>query len=64
VTTFRLEPANEGKSTDVTITTEMTLHPGLMGIMEGLFAPGMIRSVYQQELRNLASVAEALVTAT
>jgi uncharacterized protein YndB with AHSA1/START domain len=64
VTTFRLEPTEEGKNTDVTITTEMTLHAGLTGVMEGLFAPAMIRSVYQQELRNLASVAEARATAT
>lgn len=63
VTTFRLEPTDEGKNTNVTITTEMTLHPGLTGVMEGLFAPAPLRSVFQQELRNLASAAEARTAA-
>jgi len=59
VTTFTVEPTAEGKSSNVTITTELALHAGLAGILEGLFGPSMLRNVFEQELRQLATVGEA-----
>jgi uncharacterized protein YndB with AHSA1/START domain len=59
VTTFKVEPISGGKHSHVTITTEMAVHSGLAGIMEKLFAPSMIRKVYQQELSNLEASAVA-----
>lgn len=56
VTTFVVEPVLDGRRAIVSIHTEWTARgPG--GLIERLFAPGLLRSIYSEELLNLALVA-------
>lgn len=61
-TRFIIEPLNDGAQTRVTIATEFVRSPGLMGFMERLTKPGLVRKMYQQELRNLADYIRARQT--
>ncbi len=54
VTTFTLEPLDEGRQTRVTIATATKASPGLVGVMERLTTPPVTGRIYRQELRNLA----------
>lgn len=54
VTTFTVEPAGEGGSTRVTITTELPARPGLPGFLERLFTRAMLPRIYRRELSLLA----------
>ena len=58
VTTFRVVP--EGEGAHAKISTAWTPAPGLSGILERLFVPGMLRKVYVQELALLADYAASL----
>lgn len=49
ITTFTFEPANEGRSSQVTITAEATPSPGLQGWLERMVTPGLL----WEELRLL-----------
>lgn len=53
VTTFRSEPYQDGQRTRFTITTDWEAHAGLMGLVEALVAPGIMRRVYNEEIQNL-----------
>ena len=55
-TTFTITPHDDGSQSNVSIKTEWTPGGGLMGLMEKLFSPGMLRRVYNEELRQLAEV--------
>ena len=56
VTSFIVEPLEEGKRTGVTIVTECQVHDGVLGRMEAWLADAMLRPVYIQELDNLADL--------
>ncbi len=53
-TRFIFQPLNGDTQTRVTIATEFLASPGLMGLMERLTKPGLVRKMYRQELGNLA----------
>lgn len=55
ITTFRIDPLNDGKHSRVTITTDFTASPGVQGFMEKLFQPSVAGGIYKKELRQLAS---------
>jgi hypothetical protein len=42
ITTFTVDPADAGRSSQVTITTEATPSPGLQGWIERLVTPGLL----------------------
>lgn len=54
VTTFTVEPLNDGQQARVTIATEARASPGLMGVMEKLMNPPFTRRIYKEELQQLA----------
>jgi hypothetical protein len=56
VTTFTVTPEGNGRS-QVKITTDWTVAPGLRGQVEKMLAPGALRKVYEAELRKLNEVA-------
>ena len=58
-TTFTVTPHGGGEKSNVSIKTEWTPGGGIMGLMERLFSPGMLRRVYAEELHQLAQVVEA-----
>jgi len=53
-TTFTVDPLDGGQQSRVTIATEAATHPGLMGWLERLFNPAVMRRIYQKELQQLA----------
>ncbi len=55
-TTFTVTPVDGSKSR-VRISTEWTASGGIKGLVERLFAPRMLRPVYEKELGQLAEVA-------
>jgi hypothetical protein len=55
-TTFTVAPAEGGKSL-VKIATDWTGSSGIKGLIEKAAAPGMLRKVYEEELRKLEEVA-------
>jgi hypothetical protein len=57
VTTFTVTPVGGGAQSHVRIATAWDSGPGLMGLLERLFSPMLLRQVYAKELRRLAEVA-------
>lgn len=57
VTTFTVNRAREGRESDVIITTVMTTHGGLLGVVERLAAKAFLERVYRDELARLAAYA-------
>ncbi len=57
VTTFTVNPAREGRESDVTILTEMKTRSGLLGVVERLAAKAFLQRVYEEELARLAAYA-------
>lgn len=57
VTTFTVTPVDNGARSRVTIATEWDAAPGLKGLIERIFFPMGLRSVYRKELAQLAAVA-------
>jgi hypothetical protein len=53
VTTFTLEPVNDGQQTRLTITTDSKPSPGITGVMERLVNPPVSRRIYHKELAQL-----------
>ena len=53
-TTFTVDPFNGGQHSRVTIATDAATGPGLMGWLERLFNPLVMRRIYQKELKQLA----------
>ncbi len=54
VTTFTVDPLNGGKQTRLTIATDFESSPGIMGLMEKLTTPPVMRRIYRQELKLIA----------
>ena len=57
VTSFTIDPIAGNNRSHVTITTDAALSPGLMGLLEKLANPLVMRRIYQQELKLLAEYA-------
>jgi hypothetical protein len=57
VTTFRVEPRENGAAAFVTIETDTPVRAGLAGKLEGWLAAQLLRPVYAQELKLLKQVA-------
>ena len=60
VTRFTVEPTDGGQAASVTIVTEWN-RSGIMGFVERLTAPALLRRIYDEELRNLAKRARSAV---
>jgi hypothetical protein len=58
VTTFTVDPIEEGRKSRVTISTELQVRRGLLGMLERAVTTRFLRPVYIRELENLASLAE------
>ena len=58
VTRFTVEPTDGGQAASVTIVTEWN-RSGIMGFVERLTAPPLLRRIYDEELRNLAKRARS-----
>jgi len=54
ITTFTVEPAEDGHASDVTIDTRITTKPGILGLMERTMSSRFLMSLYRQELALLA----------
>jgi hypothetical protein len=63
VTTFTVDPLEDGRRSSVTITTEWESR-GFQGLMDRLFAPSFLRRVFTAELGNLARLASERVSST
>ena len=59
VTTFTVDPVNEGVKSRVTIKTVFIPRSGLLGLMERAVNPTMMRYVFNLELRKLNEYVEA-----
>ena len=57
VTTFKVNPAREGRESDVTIMTELTTRGGLLGVVERMASKAFLARVYREELARLAAYA-------
>ena len=55
VTTFTVEPGPTGEQSRITITTELPVRSGFLGIIEGFLATRLLRPIYIRELALLAS---------
>jgi hypothetical protein len=57
VTTFTVEPLDDGRRCRVTITTDLTVRGGPLGFLQRVFVTRYLRGVYARELRQLAEFA-------
>jgi hypothetical protein len=57
ITTFRVERGSAPADSHVTISTELPVRSGFVGLIERTAASFLLRSIYQKELANLARVA-------
>ena len=57
VTTFKVNPAREGRESDVTIRTELTTRGGILGVVERMASKAFLERVYREELERLAAYA-------
>jgi polyketide cyclase/dehydrase/lipid transport protein len=55
VTGWRFEPLADGAKTRVTIYSDFPPSPGIMGLMERLTKPAIVRDIYKKELGQLAN---------
>lgn len=53
VTTFTVEPINNGKQSRLTIATDARLASGFAGIMERLINPPVMRRIYKEEMAKI-----------
>jgi hypothetical protein len=58
VTTFAVNPANQARVSEVTITTNLKARAGVLGALERFIASAQLRRIYAQELRLLDAFAE------
>ena len=56
VTTFTVEPRQDGQSAEVTISTDTKVHDGIAGKVEGWMTTRLLRPIYVKELEQLAVV--------
>jgi hypothetical protein len=59
VTTFTVDPVDDWEQARVTIHTAAETRPGLAGLLERLFNPGVTRRIYRAELERLAAYVTA-----
>jgi uncharacterized protein YndB with AHSA1/START domain len=57
VTTFTVNPAREGRESDVMITTVLTTRGGILGVVERMASKAFLERVYRDELSRLAAYA-------
>lgn len=57
VTSFTVDPRNDGQHAYVTITTDMKIPDGLFGAVQGWLTTRLLRPVYVKELAQLAAFA-------
>jgi uncharacterized protein YndB with AHSA1/START domain len=57
VTTFTVNPAREGRDSDVTITTVVKTRGGILGVVERMASKAFLERVYRDELSRLAAYA-------
>ncbi len=57
VTTFTIDPGTAPADSRVTISTVAPVPQGFRGVIEKFLSPLLLRSIYRQELANLARVA-------
>ncbi len=55
LTTFTIDPVNNGQASEVTLHTRARIAPGLRGFIEKLITPPITRKIYNEELDLLAS---------
>ncbi len=60
VTTFTVEPRDEGQQAEVTISTALPGRAGLPGALERWFMTRLLQPVFVRELEQLAAVARDL----
>jgi len=60
VTRFTVEPAEQGASASVTITTAFRVRPGPLGAIERAVTAAMLRRIYKKELARLEQYAATL----
>ena len=63
VTTFTIDPINDGQASQVTLYTRARTAPGLRGFIEKLITPPITRKIYNEELDLLAAYLKAPVLA-
>jgi hypothetical protein len=56
VTTFTVDPVDQGAQAQVTITTELKARTGIGGMIERFFTGLFLRRVYAQELKLLGDI--------
>ena len=52
-TSFIIDPRDGGKKSHVTLATDWTPRTGIMGWLEKLTTPGLMRKMYESELKNV-----------
>ena len=57
VTTFTVNPGHAPADSNVSISTELPVRSGLLGVFERKLATLRLRPIYEEELQNLARVA-------
>jgi hypothetical protein len=57
VTTFTVDPRENGQAAFVTITTDLQVRDGLFGKVQGWLTERLLRPIYVKELEQLAAVA-------
>ena len=55
VTSFTVDPASDGRSADVTISTELPVRSGSLGRIESFLTTRLLRPIYVRELELLAA---------
>lgn len=56
VTTFTVEPQENGQASQVTIATETTVRDGILGKLEGFFTTRLLQPIYTKQLEQLAEI--------
>jgi hypothetical protein len=56
ITTFTVEPREDGASAQVTISTDTKVREGIAGKIEGWMTTRLLRPIYVKELEQLAAV--------
>lgn len=56
VTTFTVDPRENGQGAQVTITTDLKVREGVLGTLESWITAKLLRPVFMTELRLLAAV--------
>jgi hypothetical protein len=57
ITTFTVDQGTAPADSRVTISTELPVRAGFLGLIEGKFSALLLRPIYERELQNLARVA-------